>query len=104
MSAPEFEGVNKAGAPVSQYMGIIEKGDNPYSELFRMMWYDFTFDGAAKKEWVKSMEEQNAPYSNPVSRNCYSLTSGKNHPISTAECPSVKWKVSAWRMAQRTWL
>lgn len=28
----------------------------------------------------------------------------KNHPISTAECPSVKWKVSAWRMAQRTWL
>ena len=32
MSAPEFEGVNKAGAPVSQYMGIIEKGDNaPYS-------------------------------------------------------------------------
>ena len=25
MSAPEFEGVNKAGAPVSQYMGIIEK-------------------------------------------------------------------------------
>ena len=49
MSAPEFEGVNKAGAPVSQYMGIIEKGDNPYSELFRMMWYDFTFDGAAKR-------------------------------------------------------
>ena len=45
MSAPEFEGVNKAGAPVSQYMGIIEKG-----------------------EWVKSMEEQNAPYSNPVSK------------------------------------
>ena len=31
MSAPEFEGVQKAGAPVSQYMGIIEKGDNPYS-------------------------------------------------------------------------
>ena len=61
MSAPEFEGVNKAGAPVSQYMAIIEKGDNPYSELFRMMWYDFTFDGEAKEEWVKSMEAQNAP-------------------------------------------
>ena len=30
MSAPEFEGVNKAGAPVSQYMAIIEKGDNPF--------------------------------------------------------------------------
>ena len=68
MSAPEFEGVNKAGAPVSQYMAIIEKGDNPYSELFRMMWYDFTFDGEAKEEWVKSMEAQNAPYSNPVSK------------------------------------
>ncbi len=37
MSAPEFEGVNKAGAPVSQYMGIIEKGDNP---LFRTVPYD----------------------------------------------------------------
>jgi multiple sugar transport system substrate-binding protein len=67
MSAPEFEGVQKAGAPVSQYMGIIEKGDNPYSELFRMMWYDFTFDIDAKEEWVNSMEAQNAPYSNPVS-------------------------------------
>lgn len=44
------------------------KGDNPYSELFRMMWYDFTFDGEAKEEWVKSMEAQNAPYSNPVSK------------------------------------
>ena len=41
MSAPAFEGVDKAGAPVSQYMAIIEKGDNPYSELFRQMWYDF---------------------------------------------------------------
>lgn len=68
MSAPVFEGVDKAGAPVSQYMGIIEKGDNPYSELFRMMWYDFTFDGEAKEVWVNSMEEQNAPYSNPVSK------------------------------------
>lgn len=68
MSAPEFEGVNKAGAPVSQYMGIINKGDNPYSELFRQMWYDFTFDIESKEVWVKSMEEQNAPYSNPVSK------------------------------------
>ena len=68
MSAPEFEGVNKAGAPVSQYMGIIEKGDNPYSELFRMMWYDFTFDSASKEAWVNEMEAQNAPYSNPVSK------------------------------------
>ncbi len=68
MAAPEFEGVGKAGAPVSQYMGIVEKGDNPYSELFRMMWEDFTFDTEAKETWVISMEEQNAPYSNPVSK------------------------------------
>ena len=68
MSAPAFEGVDKAGAPVSQYMAIIEKGDNPYSELFRQMWYDFTFDTQAKEVWVNSMEEQNAPYSNPVSK------------------------------------
>ena len=68
MSAPAVEGVDKAGAPVSQYMAIIEKGDNPYSELFRQMWYDFTFDTQAKEVWVNSMEEQNAPYSNPVSK------------------------------------
>ena len=77
-------------------MAIIEKGDNPYSELFRMMWYDFSFDGAAKKSGLSPWKEQNAPYSTLFPRNCYSLTSGKNHPISTAECPSVKWKVSAW--------
>ena len=68
MSAPAFEGVDKAGAPVSQYMAIIEKGDNPYSELFRQMWYDFTFDTQAKEVWVNSMEEQNAPYAIPVSK------------------------------------
>ena len=32
------------------------------------MWHDFTFDIEAKEVWVKSMEEQNAPYSNPVSK------------------------------------
>ena len=31
----EFEGVGKAGAPVSQHMVIIEKGDNPYSGAVR---------------------------------------------------------------------
>jgi len=67
MPAPEFNEVKKAGAPVSQYTVLLDKGDNVYRELFEMMWYDYTFDAQSKEEYVISMEEQNAPYSNPVS-------------------------------------
>ena len=31
------------------------------------MWYDFTFDSESRQAWVNSMEEQNAPYTNPIS-------------------------------------
>ncbi len=67
MAAPEFEEVKKAGAPVSQYTVLLDKGDNVYRELFEQMWYDYTFDAQSKEAYVNSMEEQNAPYSNPVS-------------------------------------
>ncbi len=68
MSAPAFKEVGKAGAPVSSYMCIVEKGeDSVYKELIEQMWYDFTFDTESRQAWVNSMEEQNAPYTNPIS-------------------------------------
>ena len=57
MSAPVFEEVGTAGAPVSSYMCIVNKGEDT----------DYTFDSASRMAWTESMEEQNAPYSNPIS-------------------------------------
>lgn len=67
MPAPEFESVGKAGAPVSSYFCIVNKGDNVYAGLLEKLWYDFTFDTESRTTWVKSMEAQNAPYANPIS-------------------------------------
>lgn len=67
MPSPEFEGVDKAGAPVSSYFCIVNKGDNVYAGLLEQLWKDFTFDTESRNTWVKSMESQNAPYANPIS-------------------------------------
>lgn len=67
MPAPEYETAGKAGAPVSSYFCIVNKGDNTYKGLLEKLWYDFTFDTESRTTWVKSMESQNAPYANPIS-------------------------------------
>ena len=68
MSAPVFEEVGPAGAPVSSYMCIVNKGeDTVYQGLLEQIWHDYTFDSASRMAWTESMEEQNAPYSNPIS-------------------------------------
>ncbi len=67
MSSPVFESVGKAGAPVSSYFCIVNKGKNVYAGLLEQMWHDFQFDTESRNTWVNSMEEQNAPYSNPIS-------------------------------------
>lgn len=67
MPSPEFETVEKAGAPVSSYFCIVNKGDNVYAGLLEQLWKDFTFDTESRNTWVKSMETQNAPYANPIS-------------------------------------
>ena len=68
MSAPVFEEVGTAGAPVSSYMCIMNKGeDTVYQGLLEQIWHDYTFDSASRMAWTESMEEQNAPYSNPIS-------------------------------------
>lgn len=67
MPSPEYESVGKAGAPVSSYFCIVNKGDNVYAGLLEQLWKDFTFDTESRNTWVKSMESQNAPYANPIS-------------------------------------
>lgn len=67
MPAPEFKEAGKAGAPVSSYLCIVNKGDNVYAGLLEKLWKDFTFDMDSRTAWVKSMEAQNAPYANPIS-------------------------------------
>lgn len=69
MPSPVFEEVGTAGAPVSSYFCIVNKGDNVYRGLLEQMWKDFTFDTESRNEWVRSMESQNAPYANPISLN-----------------------------------
>lgn len=67
LPSPSFEGIDKAGAPVSAYFCIVNKGDNVYQGLLEKLWTDFTFDTESRNTWVKSMESQNAPYANPIS-------------------------------------
>lgn len=67
MTSPVFESVGTTGAPVSGYFCIVNKGDNVYAGLLEQMWKDFIFDTESRNAWVSSMEEQNAPYSNPIS-------------------------------------
>lgn len=67
MPSPVYESVGTTGAPVSGYFCIVNKGDNVYAGLLEAMWTDFHFDTESRNEWVTSMEEQNAPYSNPIS-------------------------------------
>ena len=44
MPSPVFEEVGTAGAPVSSYFCIVNKGDNVYAGLLEQMWHDFHFD------------------------------------------------------------
>lgn len=67
MPSPEFKNAGKAGAPVSSYFCIVNKGDNVYAGLLEQLWKDFTFDTQSRNTWVKSMESKNAPYANPIS-------------------------------------
>lgn len=68
MSAPVFDSVGVAGAPVSSYFAIVNKPGGEYAELIEKLWNDFHFDAQAREEWVNAMEEQNAPYANPITK------------------------------------
>lgn len=67
MNAPVFESIGKGGAPVSQYYIIMNNPEDPYTELARMLWEDFTFNIEARQAWVTKVDEMNGPYANPIS-------------------------------------
>lgn len=67
MSAPVFEEIGTAGAPVSTFFCLIDTQDDTYTDLIKQMWYDFATDGEAYKEWVDQMMAEKGPYNNPVS-------------------------------------
>lgn len=66
MSSPAFESIGTAGAPVSSYFAVVDKPEGVYAGLVEKLWEDFHTDNEARKAWVTSMVEQNAPYANPI--------------------------------------
>ena len=68
MSAPVFEEIGTAGAPVSTYFCLPNTNDDAHTQLVLDMWYDYATDGEAYKTWVNKMTEMNGAYNNPVSK------------------------------------
>lgn len=66
MSAPVFEEVGTAGAPVSTYFCLVDTRTNEYTGLVQKMWYDFATDVEAYNTWVREMDQINGPYANPI--------------------------------------
>lgn len=66
MSAPVFEEAGTAGAPVSNYLSLVDNGTNEYADLIKKMWYDFHTDGENRNAWVDEMVEIGGAYSNPI--------------------------------------
>ncbi|MEG0511463.1 MAG: extracellular solute-binding protein [Clostridia bacterium] len=66
MSAPVFEEVGTNGAPVTNFLCVVNKGENKYAGLVQKMWYDFHSDGEHRTEWVNKMVEIGGAYSNPI--------------------------------------
>ena len=68
MSAPVFEEIGTAGAPVPSYFCLVDCHNDAYTELAIKMEQDFVTDGDAYKAWVLKMDEVKGPYSNPISK------------------------------------
>ncbi|MDD3335530.1 MAG: extracellular solute-binding protein [Eubacteriales bacterium] len=66
MSAPVFSEVGTAGAPVSNFLCVVNNGTNEYAGLIEKMWYDFHTDNESRKAWVNEMVEIGGAYSNPI--------------------------------------
>ncbi len=66
MSAPVFEEVGTAGAPVATNLALVDNGINEYAGLVKKMWYDFHTDSENRNAWVNQMVEIGGAYSNPI--------------------------------------
>ena len=69
MNAPYFKEVGTVGAPVSTSFCLVDTGTNEYTDLIKMLWYDFQTDTETRNAWVGEMEKLKGPYSNPVAKN-----------------------------------
>lgn len=68
MNAPVFSEVGTAGAPVSNFLCVVNNGTNEYAGLVEKMWYDFQTDNENRKAWVNEMVEIGGAYSNPINK------------------------------------
>lgn len=66
MNAPVFEEVGTNGAPVSNYLCLVDNGTNKYEGLVKQMWHDFHTDGEQRNAWVSQMVEIGGAYANPI--------------------------------------
>lgn len=70
MIAPVFEDIGTRGAPVPSYLAVLDKGtEGVYAGLVEKLWLDFHFENDSRIKWVKTMEAQSAPYSNPITKS-----------------------------------
>lgn len=68
MSAPVFDSIGTAGAPVVGLSCAVKKEGGEYAGLWQALWNDFQFDAEAREKWTNDMVAKDAPYSNPVSK------------------------------------
>lgn len=66
--APMYTDIQTRGAAVTSMFSLVNKPDGKYAELFKEMWKDFHFNAEERQKWVESMESQNAPYANPITK------------------------------------
>lgn len=66
MSAPIFEEAGTAGAPVSNFLCLVDNGKNEYAGLVQQMWQGFHTDNEQRIAWVNEMVEIGGAYSNPI--------------------------------------
>lgn len=68
VNAPVFESVGTNGAPVSNFLCLVDNGANEYAGLVQQMWHDFHTDNENRKAWVSEMVEIGGAYSNPITK------------------------------------
>lgn len=66
MNAPVFSEVGTNGAPVSNFLCVVNNESNEYVGLVQKMWYDFHNDNESRKAWVSKMVEIGGAYANPI--------------------------------------
>ncbi len=68
INAPVFDEVGTNGAPVSNFLCLVDNGSNEYAGLLEKMWLDFHTDNDSRKAWVSEMVEIGGAYSNPINK------------------------------------